>query len=264
MRTLVTPFLRIRAILASLVLGLVLSAPLSPSAHAQEPSAPLDRQAVEAIIRDYLVQNPEIIAEAFRALERKQVAVAEEQQREAISAQREQLLRSENAFVGGNPEGDVTLVEFYDYNCAFCKRALSDLHALLESDPNLRVVLKEWPFLSPESVGAAKVSLAAWKADPSRFLDFHDALLGGRGQASEETALAVAEAVGYDPEALRAGMQSPDVLRALEESMRLGESIGVTGTPAYVIGDQLVLGAQGVDTLKKAIAEVRESGCKDC
>lgn len=221
-----------------------------------------DRAAIEEIVRDYLLKNPEVIRDALEELERRQVAETEARQREAIAERRDQLFRGDSIIVGGNPEGDVTLVEFFDYNCGFCERAHGDLVALLEQDPNLRVVYMEWPFLSPESVGAAKVSIAVSRQ--GRYEEFHTALLLDNGTATEARALEIAEAMGYDMARINEDKDSPQTLAVLEQNMLLADAIGVTGTPAYVIGDQLILGARGFAVLQEAIAETRSAGCKTC
>ncbi|MEM9206784.1 MAG: DsbA family protein [Pseudomonadota bacterium] len=222
----------------------------------------LDRSEIESIVREYILENPEIIRDAFQELERRQLAEQEQQQRNAIVANADALFRGENALVGGNPDGDVTLVEFFDYNCGFCKRALGDLKDLIASDPNLRVVYKEWPFLGPDSVEAARVSLAVSKQ--GRYSEFHDALLSQRGQANSARAMEIAEALGFDMDQLRTDMDAPEVVNTLEQTMFLAQTIGVTGTPSYVIGDQLIMGAQGFSALKDAVDTVRTEGCVAC
>lgn len=244
---------------------LALAGALSMAAPGPSPAAvdaALEREAVEMIVREYLITNPEVIREALEELERRQTAEAEARRRDAIASRSDELLGGDDAIVLGNPDGDVTMVEFFDYNCSFCKRAHGDLERLIGSDPQLRVVMKEWPFLSAESLAAAKVSLAV--AKQGRYEDFHGALLTGNGIADEERALQIAEAMGYDMDRIRTDKDSPDVLSTLEETMLLADAIGVTGTPAYVIGDNLILGAQGYATLKKTIEDVRAETCKTC
>ena len=222
----------------------------------------VDQAAIEQIVRDYLLKNPEVIRDALAELDRREKAAAVAQQRDAIAAQHAALTSGAEKTVVGNPDGDVTLVEFFDYNCGFCKRAHSDMKDLLASDPNLRVVYKEWPFLSKESLDAAKVSLAV--ARQGRYEEFHNALLLGRGTADEARAMEIAEAMGYDMDRIKAEKETPEILSILETNMKLADSIGVTGTPAYVVGDQLILGAQGFATLQQAVADVRQNGCQSC
>jgi protein-disulfide isomerase len=159
----------------------------------------------------------------------------------------------------GNPKGDVTLVEFFDYNCGFCKGALPTLVDLMKDDGKLKVVLKEFPVLGPGSVEAAKVAVAVRMQDKSgkKYLDFHQKLLGGRGKADKARALAVAKEVGMDMARLDKDMASDEVRVSLEESLKLAETLGLNGTPSYVIGEDVVVGAVGMDALRGKIAMAR-------
>jgi protein-disulfide isomerase len=155
----------------------------------------------------------------------------------------------------GNPDGKVTFVEFFDYNCGFCKRAMDDMFTLMKDDPKLKVVLKEFPVLGPGSVEAAQVAVALRMQDKAgkKYLDFHQKLLGGRGEANKERALAVAKDVGADMDRLHKDMQSPEVKATLEENFKLAETLGLNGTPSYVIGDKVVVGAVGLASLRKDV-----------
>lgn len=243
--------LRAISILSAAVVAASLATATVP-ATAEE----LDRQDVEAIVKDYLLKHPEVVRAALQELERREAEKATARQREMLSERREELNAAGTTLVAGNPDGDVTLVEFFDYNCSFCKRAHADLEALIEADDNVRVVFKEWPFLSAESLAAAKVSLAV--AKQGRYIDFHTALLTGKGMVDENRALQVAEAMGYDMDKVRADMDDPEILSQLEKNMILADAIGVTGTPAYVAGDQLILGAQGLAALQAAVEKARD------
>ena len=159
----------------------------------------------------------------------------------------------------GNAKGDVTLVEFFDYNCGFCKGALPQMMSLLKDDTNLRVVLKEFPVLGPGSVEAAKVAVAVRMQDKTgkKYLDFHQKLLGSRGKADNARALAVAKEVGMDMGRLEKDMASDEVRVSLEESLKLAETLGLNGTPSYVVGNDVVIGAVGLDVLRSKISTVR-------
>ena len=162
----------------------------------------------------------------------------------------------------GNPKGDVTLVEFFDYNCGYCKRALKDLQTLIKEDKNLRVVLKEYPILSEGSAEAAQISLAA--AKQGKYMEFHTALMSSRGQANEAKGLRIAKEIGLDMKRLKADMADPAIMASLKEQVLLARSLNLRGTPAYVIDNIVVPGAVGADRLRKHIAKVREKGCKYC
>ncbi len=159
----------------------------------------------------------------------------------------------------GNKDGDVTFVEFFDYNCGYCKRAMADMLDLMKTDPKLKVVLKEFPVLSQGSVEAAQVAIAVRMQDPTgkKYLDFHQKLLGGRGPADKAHALAAAKDSGVDMARLDKDMASPEVKATIDENMKLAESMGMNGTPSYVIGKQVVVGAIGLDGLKEKIGLAR-------
>jgi protein-disulfide isomerase len=170
------------------------------------------------------------------------------------------IFNSTHQVVLGNPQGNVTMVEFFDYNCAFCKRALPDMMSLLKADPNLKFVLKEFPVLGPGSVEAAHVAIAARMQDPTgnKYIEFHQKLLGGRGEADKAHALAVAKEVGFDMARLEKDMDSDEVKQTIDEDMKLADALGVNGTPSYVVGDEVVVGAVGIDELKAKIQAERK------
>ena len=166
------------------------------------------------------------------------------------------LFNSAHQVVLGNPQGNVTMVEFFDYNCGFCKRALPDMMSLLSANPNLRFVLKEFPVLGDGSVEAAHVAVAARMQDPTgkKYIEFHQKLLGGRGAADKSRALAVAKEVGFDMSRIEKDMDSAEVKTTIDEDMKLADALGVSGTPTYVIGDDVVVGAVGLDELKAKLS----------
>jgi protein-disulfide isomerase len=172
----------------------------------------------------------------------------------------EALFNSPRQVVLGNPQGDVTFVEFFDYNCGYCKRALNDMVELMGKDPKLKVVLKEFPVLGPGSVEAAQVAVAVRMQDKTgkKYLDFHQKLLGGRGQVDKAKALAVAKDVGMDMARLDKDLKSDEVSKTIEESMKLAEALGLNGTPSYVIGNDVVIGAVGLEALGKKIQAARQ------
>ena len=160
----------------------------------------------------------------------------------------------------GNPQGDVTFVEFFDYNCGYCKRAMTDMLDLIKNDPKLKVVLKEFPVLGEGSVEAAQVAVAVRMQDKTggkKYLEFHQKLLGSRGQVDKARALAVAKEVGLDMARIEKDMASDEVKAQIEESMKLAEALGLNGTPSYVVGTDVVVGAVGLKTLKEKVNSAR-------
>jgi protein-disulfide isomerase len=233
---------------------------LIAAAPAAEPSfSEPQKTEIEKIIRDYLVGHPEVLQEAMAELEKRQAAEENEMAKAAVAANAETLFNSSRQVVLGNTKGDVTLVEFFDYNCHFCKGALPALMDLMKDDAKLRVVLKEFPVLGPGSVEAAKVAVAVRMQDKTgkKYLEFHQKLLGGRGQADKAHALAVAKEVGMDMTRLEKDLGSDEVKVSLEESLKLAETLGLNGTPSYVVGDDVVVGAVGLDALRGKISAAR-------
>ena len=245
---------------AALLLTTSLVTPIS-SAHAFSDS---DRPAVEQMIRDYLLKNPEIILEVQQALEAKQRQEAQERAAEALAANSEAIFSSPNQAEIGNLKGDVTVVEFFDYNCGFCQRAMNDMNALLATDKNLKFVLKEMPILSEASVEASRISTAVYRLFPKQYEEFHNKLLGTQGQKDGNRALRVAQEMKMDIDAINAEAGKPDVLAAFREVNEMATSLGINGTPSYVIGDEVVFGALGEDVLRGKIENVRKCGKTVC
>ncbi len=239
---------------AALALGIV----LSWNTHTAAQSSGFDAGQVgeiETIVRDYLLTNPEILREVMSALKEKETAERAAKTASAIKKYNDEILSSPANMVLGNPDGDITLVEFFDYNCGYCKRAMPDLTALLETDKNLRVVLKEFPILTEGSVESAKASIAA--ANQDRYLEFHAELLGFHGTNDSASAMQVAEVLGLDLEQFESDMAAPETLKILSETKTLATNIGIEVTPAYIIGTTLVPGAIGLEGLRQVIAETR-------
>jgi protein-disulfide isomerase len=237
---------------------------LVAAAPAAEPAADLgfsalQKNEIEKIIRDYIVSHPEVLQDAMAELDKRQAAADAEKAQAAVAANAATLFNSSRQVVLGNAKGDVTLVEFFDYNCHFCKGALPALMQLMKDDGKLRVVLKEFPVLGPGSVEAAKVAVAVRMQDKSgkKYLDFHQKLLGGRGQADKARALAVAKEVGMDMTRLEKDIGGEEVRVSLEESLKLAETLGLNGTPSYVVGNDVVVGAVGLDALRGKISTAR-------
>src|SRR5258706_7723767 len=224
---------------------------LALPATGQEFSAP-QKSEIERIIRDYLVGHPEVLQEAIAELDKRQAAADVEKAKTAVASNAETLFNSSRHVVLGNPKGDVTMVEFFDYNCGFCKRAMADMLELLKDDPKLKIILKEFPVLGPGSVDAAKVAVAVRMQDKSgkKYLEFHQKLLGGRGQADKARALAVAKEVGMDMKRIDTDMAGGESKVLLEEGLKLGEDLGLHGTPRYIIGPDVRIGAGGLAALR--------------
>jgi protein-disulfide isomerase len=245
-----TPNLRATMLFAAALLATV------PATAQAQSFSPDQRREVEAIIKDYLMQHPELIQDVTAELEKRQQAAEAEKHRAAVADNNATLFRSPHQVVLGNPHGNVTMVEFFDYNCGYCKRAMSDMLDLIKTNPDLKFVLKEFPVLGEGSVEAAHVAVAARMQDTTgkKYLEFHQKLLGGRGVADKVRALAVAKDVGFDMGRIEKDMNSDEVKKTIDESMKLADALGVNGTPSYVVGGEVVIGAIGLDALKEKIA----------
>ncbi|MGE5157205.1 MAG: DsbA family protein [Gemmatimonas sp.] len=215
------------------------------------------RSDIEGIVRNYIVTHPEVLEEAMTELSKRQAAAEQTKHEAAIAQNANEIFNSPRGVVLGNKDGDVTFVEFFDYNCGYCKRAMGDMLTLLKTDPKLKIVLKEFPVLSEGSVEAARVAIAARMQDPKKYLDFHTRLLGGRGPADKARAMQAAKDAGYDTARIEKDLSSPEVKATIEENLKLAEAMGLNGTPSYVIGKQIVVGAVGLDGLKEKISMAR-------
>jgi protein-disulfide isomerase len=257
-----------RTFLSSLgALALVGAIAAAPAAQAQSASVFNDqqKQAIGEIVKDYLLKNPEILTEVMTELEKRQTEAQRVAQAAALKETRETLLNAPHSFVAGNPKGDVTLVEFFDYNCGYCKRALSDVRTLVKADPKLRVVLKDFPVLGPDSVEASRVALAVKnQLQGDKLFDYHVKVLETRGRVNGERAMAVAKEMGVDMARLQKDMDNPAIRDALQENVSLGDKLGLSGTPAFIVGDEVIAGAVGLDPLKQVVAGVRECGKATC
>jgi protein-disulfide isomerase len=237
------------------IVACVAMAALAP-ARAQSPAPQaMSREQIEQIVREYLLNNPEIIIEAVEGLEEKRRREAERERGATLSAKRDQVFNDPDAPVAGNPQGDVTLVEFFDYRCPYCKQVAPALTQLLKSDGNLRFVLKELPILGPDSVLASRAALAAHMQ--GKYLPMHERLLRHRGGYDDQAIARIAGEAGLDVARLKADMDKPEIGAILEKNRRLAQELAITGTPAFVIGDKVVPGAVDLETLKKLVAETR-------
>jgi protein-disulfide isomerase len=231
----------------------------APPAHAQAISAE-QRGEIEKIIREYLLSHPELLQETMAELEKREQQASSEKSAAAVREHAEAIYSSPRQVNLGNSKGDVALVEFFDYNCAYCKRAMADMLDLLKNDGKLKVVLKEFPVLGEGSVQAAQVAVAVRMQDKTggkKYLEFHQKLLGGRGPADKARALAVAKEVGMDMAKLDKDMASDEVKQTLEENFKLAEALGLNGTPSYIAGKDVVIGAVGLPALKEKLSMAR-------
>jgi protein-disulfide isomerase len=226
-----------------------------------------DAQKAEmgTVIRDYLLKNPEVLQDAMTELDRRQKAEEATRRQQAVETKSSELFHSVNGATIGNPQGKVTLVEFFDYNCGYCKRALDDVGKLLKTEPELRLVLKDFPVLGPGSVEAAQIAGAVrnqLKGDA--FWQFHYKLLSTHGPVGKAQALAAAKDSGVNMDQLAKDVGNAQLRTGLQQTMQLADALSLTGTPSFVIGQDVVVGAVGYDELKDKIDNVLKCGKAMC
>ena len=245
---------------AAIVAALLLSSAALGSraiASAHDVFTPEERQAFESIIRDYLLKNPEVVLDVLSILRERQRLASAQQSRQQLANRRDDLLNDPDSPVGGNPEGDVTIVEFFDYRCPYCRTVAPRLAQLMKEDREIRFVYKEWPILGPVSVIAAKAALAS--REQGLYEEYHKALMTYPGQLTEDKVFQLGDRVGLDESRLRQDMEAPEIEDSLARIRALAAALGITGTPAFVIGDQLVPGAASLSDLRALVKRARES-----
>lgn len=223
----------------------------------------IDPAALHPIIENYLLANPRILEKMSIALDAELRAEDRVRVRNAIAAMQDEIYADPDHVVAGNPNGDVTLIELFDYNCTYCRSSVADILALLDEDPNLRLILKEFPILSEGSIAAAHVGVVVGKNDVD-YLEFYTKLFASRGAVDGVTALAAAQELGLDPLDVETQMNEPQIGAAIQRSYALAQALGISGTPTFILGDEIIRGAVGLDVLREKIENMRECGSATC
>lgn len=236
---------------------------VAEAAAAPQAVAQIDADTLNPMIESYLMSDPKILQRMSVALDTTMQAEEREQATTAIASMQAAIFNDPDQVVLGNPDGDVTLVEFFDYNCGYCRAAVPDMATLLAEDPNLRIVLKEFPILSNESIDAARVAVLVGKADVD-YWTFHETLFTSRSQVDKQVALAAASDLGLSPVALELDMGTDAVAKAIQTSYEIARALNITGTPTYIIGNEIIPGAIGLDELRTRIANMRACGETQC
>jgi protein-disulfide isomerase len=248
--------MKVRFLAAALAALFALSGIAAP-ASAQQNETLTDQAKMEQIIHDYLLAHPEVILEAVDRYQKQQEQASAQKQSQALVDRREELLHAAADPVIGNPNGDVTIVEFFDYRCPYCKSVAGAFVDLYEKDGKVRFVLKEFPILGPESEFAAKAALAAQKQ--GKYRELHLAMMSFKGKMTNDDVRQLAAKVGLDVAKLEQDMQDPAVTETIKRNYALAEALGIRGTPAFIIGNELVPGAITADEMQKRIAAVRDT-----
>lgn len=241
-----------RRLLAGTALTLATALPL----HAEMTAA--EREAFRAEVRAYLLENPEILIEAMNELEMREQVAAAERDRQMLAEQADALFNDPASWVGGNPEGDITVVEFIDYRCGYCRRAWQEVDQLVEGDGNIRFILKEFPILGEASVLSSRFAIAVLQLHGAdAYKQAHDALLTLRAETTEAALEGIAEEMGLDPAPILARMQAPEVTKVIEDNHRLARIMEISGTPTFVIGGTMVRGYVPLEAMEQIVAEQR-------
>lgn len=244
--------------LAALLVAGFLSLLTPPAAWSQEdpPLTPKQQDAVKKLVHDYIMENPSIVAEAIEALREKEQLAAENDAKKAIADRARDIFDNPASPVLGNPKGDVTVVEFFDYRCPYCKSMVDALFDTVKADGKVKLVMKDLPVLGPDSVVAARASLAA--RNQKKYEDFHKAMMHLKGPLDEQIILKTATEAGLNAEKLKKDMGDPQIDKAIDDNLQLAHALGINGTPAIIVGDQLIPGAMPADALKQLIDQARK------
>jgi protein-disulfide isomerase len=252
--------------IAAFLLTLMLATPAyaaDPAPAATPPAGgaaftDTQKTELEKIIRETLEKNPEIIMNAAQAYQVKQAQEADKKAAEAVVKNKDKLYNNPKDGVDGNPKGTIQIVEFFDYNCGFCKKAHEPVKELLKTEKDVKIIYKQLPILAESSRTAAKAVLAAGMQ--GKYVAMHDAVLDHKGSIDEPTLMSIAEKAGVNKDKMKKDMESPEVAAQLSASIELGNEIGARGTPTFIFGDKLVPGAMSLDEMKKIIEEMRKKG----
>lgn len=245
-----------RIVLPAILLALASAVP----AHAGDSLTPQQKGEIRDLVREYLLENPEVLIEAIQTYQ----ANAEREQRllqaAALANAKESLENDGASPVVGNLQGDVTIVEFMDYRCGYCKQVFPAVRDLIEADGNIKYVIKEFPILGPDSVVASRAALAVWRTRPEKYFDYHAALMTARGGLTEKRVLAMAEELGLDAGRVGEEMKSAEITKLIEDTHKLANQLGIRGTPAFVIGGELIPGALSAEAMRDIVDAARQQG----
>lgn len=244
--------------LAAFSLVALLSAPMIAKVALADPAAATSKSVLDQAIHDYILSHPDVVMDALKEAQQHEDDQSAAQSRRVIATKQKELIAAPEDLVQGNPKGDVTLVEFFDYRCPYCKEIEPELDALLKEDGQLRIVYKEFPVLGEASVYATRVALAAKKQ--GKYAEFHRAMMATKGDISDETVLKVASSVGLDLDRLKADMSAPEIQQLIDKNYALADALQIQGTPALIIGTQMIPGAIDIDALRQDIAAARKPG----
>jgi protein-disulfide isomerase len=245
-----------------LALGLIAGlAAFAPAFAEDSAMTDAERATLRAEIRTYLLENPEVLVEAMNALQLREDEAAMQRDLMLVSSESDAIFLNPNDWVGGNPNGDITLVEFMDYRCSYCRKAYNDVSELVETDGNIRFVVKEFPILGEASLMSAQFAIAVRLLHgDDAYEAAHDALIVLRGEPTSETLARLATDLGHDPQAILARMGGADVQAVIEGNYALAEMMSISGTPAFVMKDMIMRGYAPLEDMRAIVADARSGG----
>lgn len=257
--------LYLKRILMSVMLALATGGVAFAQADVQPVMNDAQRKSIEAVVKSYILANPEVVEEALQELDRRKQVAQKSAQDATLTTEKDALFNAAHSAVVGNSKGKVSLVEFFDYNCGYCKKAALDVDQLIKKDPELRVVLKDFPVLGPDSVEAHEVALAVKnQLSGDKYWAFHMKAMALKGTVGKTRMLEVAKDSGVDMAKLTNDLQPKELRALLSQNIALGDKLGLTGTPSYVIDKEILFGAVGLETLTQTVANVRKCGKAEC
>lgn len=221
-------------------------------------AAGVDRAEVESIVKEYILNNPDVLVESLNKYQEKQQQDQMANAKKSVEAAQEDIKKNKTSPFAGNEDGDVTVVEFFDYNCHFCQQAFPSVSKLLEADKKVKVVFKELPILGPTSETAARAALAVHFIDNSKYMDFHSKMMDFKGPKTDEVIFNAVKEIGLDPEKVKEEMKSDRVTKEINDVRGFAKSINVNGTPAFIVGKQFIPGAIDPEGMKKAVEQARK------
>lgn len=231
---------------------------LTPALAMAAPAQSLSQSQIEDIVRKLLTEKePELVIKAAKAYQEQEEENALKRAQTALDKQAKNIYKDPNSPVAGNPKGDVTVIEFFDYACGYCKKVQSTVTKLLKEDKNVRFVFKELPIFGPASISVSKAALAAARQGQDKYFDFHMALMGSEQRLTEKRTMAIAKKVGLDVKKLKKDMQDPKIASIIEDNQKLAADLSIQGTPAFIIGKTILPGAVPYEKIKEEIASLR-------
>lgn len=236
-------------------------AALVPAAQAADALSPAQKTEIEGIVKQYIMDNPQVILDAVEKHQTDQMEKSQAEQQDKVAGFVKTLGKDYNRYVGGNPKGDITIVEFFDYNCGYCKKAFSEVNELIKEDKNVRVIFLDMPILGPQSTEASKWSLAA--ANQGKYFEYHRALMDHQGPKTPEALEKLAQDLGLDVKKLKEEKESEEISKLIGANIEQAQAMGFNGTPGFIIGDEPSFGYIPLDTMKATIKAQREGGSKE-